>query len=159
EPIEETVGVVRGLRKLRSVSRTGQSDVVLEFAWGTDMDKASLEVRDKLEVLRLPLEVEPPVLLRFNPSTEPVMRLIFASTAEGRSEDVSELIRLRRYADEELKKRLEPVEGVAAVKISGGLEDEVQVLIDDQRLAQLKLSVNQVIERLRQENVNISGGR
>jgi HAE1 family hydrophobic/amphiphilic exporter-1 len=159
EPIEETVGVVRGLRKLRSVSRTGQSDVVLEFSWGTDMDKASLEVRDKLEVLRLPLEVEPPVLLRFNPSTEPVMRLIFASTAEGRAEDVGELMRLRRYADEELKKRLEPVEGVAAVKISGGLEDEVQVLIDDQRLAQLRLSVNQVVERLRQENVNISGGR
>ncbi len=159
EPIEEAVGVVRGLRKLRSISRTGQSDVVLEFAWGTDMDKASLEVRDKLEVLRLPLEVKAPVLLRFNPSTEPVMRLIFASTAERGGEEVSELMRLRRYADEELKKRLEPVEGVAAVKISGGLEDEVQVLIDDQRLSQLKLSVNNVIERLRQENVNISGGR
>ncbi|MCK7594940.1 efflux RND transporter permease subunit [Pseudomarimonas salicorniae] len=159
EPIEEAVGVVRGLRKLRSVSRTGQSDVVLEFAWGSDMDKASLEVRDKLEVLRLPLEVKAPVLLRFDPSTEPVMRMILASTAETGPEQVGELMRLRRYADEELKKRLEPVEGVAAVKISGGLEDEVQVLIDDQRLAQLRLSVNNVIERLRQENVNISGGR
>ncbi|MCB1554068.1 MAG: efflux RND transporter permease subunit [Xanthomonadales bacterium] len=158
EPVEEAVGVVRGLRKLRSVSRTGQSDVVLEFAWGTDMDKASLEVRDKLEILQLPLEVKPPVLLRFNPSTEPVMRLIYASTAEGVNEQ-QELMRLRRYADEDLKKRLEPVEGVAAVKVSGGLEDEVQVLIDDQRLSQLRLSVNQVIERLRQENVNISGGR
>lgn len=159
EPVEESVGVVRGLRKLRSISRTGQSDVVLEFAWGTDMDKASLEVRDKLEVLRLPLDVKPPVLLRFNPSTEPIMRLILASTAEGNSNEAGELMRLRRYADEELKKRLEPVDGVAAVKISGGLEDEVQVFIDDQRLAQLKLSVNAVIDRLRQENVNISGGR
>jgi HAE1 family hydrophobic/amphiphilic exporter-1 len=46
EPVEEAVGVVKGLRKLKSVSRTGQSDVVLEFAWGTDMDRASLEVRD-----------------------------------------------------------------------------------------------------------------
>ncbi|GIX36528.1 MAG: transporter [Lysobacteraceae bacterium] len=159
EPVEEAVGVVRGLRKLRSVSRTGQSDVVLEFAWGTDMDRASLEVRDKLEVLRLPLEAEPPVLLRFDPSTEPVMRLIFASTAAGRAEDVSELMRLRRHADDELKKRLEPVEGVAAVKIAGGLEDEVQILIDDRRLAQLGLSVDQVVSRLREENVNLSAGR
>ena len=65
----------------------------------------------------------------------------------------------RRYAEEELKKRLEPVGGVAAVKVAGGLEDEVQVLIDQDRLAQLNLDVNTVIERLRLENVNISGGR
>jgi HAE1 family hydrophobic/amphiphilic exporter-1 len=60
--------VVKNLRKLKSISRTGQSDVVLEFAWGTDMDQASLEVRDKLDVLRLPLESKAPVLLRFNPA-------------------------------------------------------------------------------------------
>ena len=69
EPVEEAVGVVKNLRKLKSVSRTGQSDVVLEFAWGTDMDQAGLEVRDKMEVLQLPLEAKAPVLLRFNPST------------------------------------------------------------------------------------------
>jgi HAE1 family hydrophobic/amphiphilic exporter-1 len=159
EPVEEAVGVVKNLRKLRSVSRTGQSDVVLEFAWGTDMDRASLEVRDKLEVLRLPLEASPPVLLRFNPSTEPIMRLVLTVPAELAGSEQGELTRLRRYADDELKKRLEPVDGVAAVKVSGGLEDEVQVLIDEARLAQLNLPVGSVIERLRQENVNISGGR
>ncbi|MBW8367362.1 MAG: efflux RND transporter permease subunit [Arenimonas sp.] len=159
EPVEEAVGVVKNLRKLRSVSRTGQSDVVLEFTWGTDMDQASLEVRDKLEILQLPLEAKQPVLLRFNPSTEPVMRLVLAAedTATGSAE--AELMRLRRYAEDELKKRLEPVGGVAAVKVAGGLEDEVQVLIDQNRLAQLNLSVSTVIDRLRLENVNISGGR
>ncbi|HEU0153578.1 MAG TPA: efflux RND transporter permease subunit [Arenimonas sp.] len=159
EPVEEAVGVVKNLRKLRSVSRTGQSDVVLEFAWGTDMDQASLEVRDKLEVLRLPLEAKQPVLLRFNPSTEPVMRLVLASTETTPGSEQAGLMRLRRHAEEELKKRLEPVSGVAAVKVAGGLEDEVQVLIDQDRLAQLNLDVNTVIERLRLENVNISGGR
>ncbi len=159
EPVEEAVGVVKNLRKLRSVSRTGQSDVILEFAWGTDMDRASMEVRDKLEVLRLPLEAKKPVLLRFNPSTEPIMRLVLSGQGEAAGNEVAELMRLRRFADEELKKRLEPVEGVAAVKVSGGLEDEVQVEIDQQQLARLKLSVGQVIDRLRQENVNISGGR
>jgi HAE1 family hydrophobic/amphiphilic exporter-1 len=159
EPVEEAVGVVKNLRKLRSVSRTGQSDVVLEFAWGTDMDRASLEVRDKLEVLRLPLEATPPVLLRFNPSTEPIMRLVLTVPPELADSEQGELTRLRRYADDELKKRLEPVEGVAAVKVSGGFEDEVQVLIDEARLAQLNLPIGSVIDRLRQENVNISGGR
>lgn len=157
EPVEEAVGVVKGLRKLKSVSRTGQSDVVLEFAWGTDMDRAGLEVRDKLETLNLPLEAEQPVLLRFNPSTEPVMRLVLSDANQGSSD--ASLVRLRRYADEELKKQLEPVEGVAAVKAGGGLEDEIQVEIDQQKLAQLNLGIGTVIDRLGAENVNISGGR
>jgi hydrophobic/amphiphilic exporter-1 (mainly G- bacteria), HAE1 family len=159
EPVEEAVGVVKNLGRLRSVSRSGQSDVILEFAWGTDMDRASMEVRDKLELLRLPLEAKKPVLLRFNPSTEPVMRLTLSASGETRGSEAAELMRLRRYAEEDLKKRLEPTEGVAAVKVSGGLEDEVQVDIDQQQLARLNLSVGQVIERLRVENVNVSGGR
>jgi len=158
DPVEEAVGVVKGLRRLKSVSRTGQSDVVLEFAWGTDMDQASLEVRDKLETLNLPLEVKSPVLLRFNPSTEPILRLLLTGKAGAEGGDAA-LMRLRRYADDELKKRLEPVEGVAAVKVGGGLEDEVQVLIDQSRLAQLRLPLDTVISRLSQENVNISAGR
>ena len=158
EPVEEAVGVVKNLRKLRSISRTGQSDVVLEFAWGTNMDRASIEVRDKLELLRLPLEAEKPVLLRFDPSTEPIVRMALASTRDTARFDEAELKRLRRFADEELKKRIEPVDGVAAVKVSGGLEDEIQVLIDQQKLSQLNLPISSVIERLRQENVNVSGG-
>ncbi|HEY0310322.1 MAG TPA: efflux RND transporter permease subunit, partial [Luteimonas sp.] len=159
EPVEEAVGVVKGLRKLKSISRTGQSDVVLEFAWGTDMDKASLEVRDKMEALSLPLEAEPPVLLRFNPSTAPIMRLVLSAKGAQAADSLGELTRLRRYADEDLKKKLEPVEGVAAVKVGGGLEDEIQVAIDQQKLAQLGVPIDTVIQRLQQENINISGGR
>jgi HAE1 family hydrophobic/amphiphilic exporter-1 len=159
EPVEESVGVVKGLRKLRSISRPGQSDVVLEFAWGSDMDQASLDVREKLENLNLPLDVEPPVVLRFNPSTEPIMRLVLTVPADFKGDTGAELIRLRRFADDELKKLLEPVEGVAAVKVGGGLEDEVQVRLDERRLAQLNMSASTVIDRLAQENVNISGGR
>jgi HAE1 family hydrophobic/amphiphilic exporter-1 len=159
EPVEEAVGVVKNLRKLKSISRTGQSDVVMEFAWGTNMDQASLDVRDKLEVLQLPLESTPPVLLRFNPSTEPVMRLVLTTPEKLSGSEQSELMRLRRYADDELKKRLEPVDGVAAVKVAGGLEDEVQVQLDADKLSQLNLPASTVVDRLKQENVNISGGR
>lgn len=161
QPVEEAVGVVKNLRKLKSVSRTGQSDVVLEFAWGTNMDQASLEVRDKMEALNLPLEAKAPVLLRFNPSTEPIMRLVLSNkTAAATDADaIRELTGLRRYADEDLKKKLEPVTGVAAVKVGGGLEDEIQVDIDQQKLAQLNLPIDTIIKRLKDENINISGGR
>jgi len=161
EPVEEAVGVVKNLRKLKSVSRTGQSDVVLEFAWGTNMDQASLEVRDKMEALNLPLEAKAPVLLRFNPSTEPIMRLVISAkdAAATDADGVRQLTSLRRYADEDLKKKLEPVSGVAAVKVGGGLEDEIQVDIDQQKLAQLNLPIDTVIKRLKEENINISGGR
>lgn len=159
EPLEESLGVVKNLRKIKSISRTGQSDVVLEFAWGTDMDQAGLEVRDKLELLRLPLEAKSPVVLRFNPSTEPIMRLGLVLPEKVTGSRQAQLIQLRRFAEEDLKKRLEPVDGVAAVKVAGGLEDEIQVAIDNERLSQLNLSVETVINRLRQENINISAGR
>ena len=161
QPAEEALGIVKGLRKLKSISRTGQSDVVLEFAWGTDMQQAGLDVRDKIETLQLPLEAKPPVLLRFNPSTQPIMRLALSSKQDGGNEAdaVRRLMELRRYADDDLKRKLEPVSGVAAVKVGGGLEDEIQVDIDQRKLAQLGLSLDTVIQRLQQENVNLSGGR
>lgn len=156
QPVEEAVGVVKNVRKVHSVSRTGQSDVVLEFAWGTDMDMASLEVRDKLDTLQLPLEAKKPLLLRFNPSTDPIIRL--GLSAQGEVGEV-QLKQLRRFADDDLKKRIEPVGGVAAVKVGGGLQDEIDVSIDQQKLARLGLDINDVVTRLKNENVNASGGR
>jgi len=161
-PAEEALGVVKGLRRLKSISRAGQSDVILEFAWGTDMQQAGLDVRDKMETLQLPLDAKPPLLLRFNPSTQPILRLLLSSknAAPNNAADAArELVELRRYADEDLKRKLESVTGVAAVKVGGGLEDEIEVAIDAHKLAQFGLSLDTVIQRLRQENVNLSGGR
>ncbi len=160
QPVEEAIGVVKNLRKIHSVSRTGQSDVILEFAWGTNMDQAGLDVRDKLDILQLPLDAKKPVLLRFNPSTDPIMRLSLSGTTAAKGElSEAELKQLRRFADDELRKRLEPTPGVAAVKVGGGLEDQIDVEIDQQRLQQLNLNVADVTKRLADENVNVSGGR
>jgi len=160
KPVEEAVGVVKNVRLVRSISRTSQSDVVVEFIWGTDMDLASVDVREKLDILELPLEAGRPVILRFDPGNEPIMRLAFVEDSEATANDSdTRLKRLRRYADERLKTRLEAVEGVAAVKVSGGLEDEIQILVDQQKLSQLRLSVEDVANRIRAENVNLAGGR
>ncbi|MDX1548284.1 MAG: efflux RND transporter permease subunit, partial [Rhodothermales bacterium] len=179
KPIEEALGVVKNVNEVTSISRSGQSDVVLEFAWGTDMDLASLEVREKLDALQLPLEVRRPVLLRFDPSLDPIQRFgltrkqpeALRADADGGARvapaglqaaetlDEGTLKYLRRYADEQLKKELESVLGVAAVKISGGLEDEVQVYVDQQKLGQLGIPIEQIAQVLGSENVNLSGGR
>ena len=160
KPIEEAVGVVRNVRVVRSVSRSGQSDVTIEFLWGTDMDVAGIDVREKLDILTLPLEASRPMLLRFDPSSEPIVRLglLFEEDA-GEASDEARLKTLRRLAEDRLKSDLEAQEGTAAVKVSGGLEDEIQIRVDQQKLSQLRLSIDQVAERIRTENVNLSGGR
>jgi len=159
-PVEEAVSIIRNVRQVRSVSRAGQSDVTLEFVWGTDMDVAGIDVREKLDLLQLPLEAKRPLLLRFDPSSEPVLRLAFLETGDrAREESVERLKSMRRFAEDRLKPDLEAVEGSAAVKVSGGYEDEVQVLVDQQKLAQLGLSIDTVTRRIRAENVNLSGGR
>ena len=159
-PVEEAVSIIRNVRQVRSVSRAGQSDVTLEFVWGTDMDLAGIDVREKLDLLQLPLEAKRPLLLRFDPSSEPVMRLAFLDRDAARQDEgVERLKALRRFADDRLKPDLEAVEGSAAVKVSGGYEDEVQVFVDQQKLAQLGLSIEAVTRRIRAENVNLSGGR
>ena len=157
EPIEEVLGVVKNVRTVKSVSRPEQSDVTLAFTWGTDMDAAGLEVREKLDVLTLPLQVQKPILLRFNPATDPVLRLSLTNTEEV-SDPSLNLKRLRRFGDEQLRRSLETVDGVAAVRISGGFEEEIQVHVDPLKLARQNIDINQVITRLREENVNLSGG-
>jgi len=167
KPIEEASGVVKNLKKVRSVSRAGQSDVTLEFNWGTDMNLASIDVREKIDLLTLPDDAKKPVLLRFDPSSEPISRYALISgkndklelASKATSDKVLELKRLRRFAQERIKTDLEAVEGTASVKISGGYEDEIQITIDQDKLAQKGLSIEAVANTLQQENVNLSGGQ
>ncbi|MGM0546460.1 MAG: efflux RND transporter permease subunit [Bacteroidota bacterium] len=176
QPIEEALGVVKNVQQVRSISRSGQSDVTLEFAWGTDMDFASIDVREKLDALQLPLEVDRPVILRFDPTLDPIMRYAFFIEEESaensadvdfaRYEDnsdfdsqISKLKKLRRHADEQIKKDLQSAVGVASLKISGGLEEEIEVGINQDRLSHLGIPISSINEVLGAENVNLSGGR
>ncbi|MDA2923144.1 efflux RND transporter permease subunit [Acidobacteria bacterium AH-259-L09] len=150
QPIEEAVGVVPGLTKMTSISRSGQSEVVLEFSWDTDMDLASLEVREKLDFVDLLRDAEKPVILRFDPSHDPIMRIRVYG-------DIS-LSALRYAAEEELKKHLDSTDGVAAIKVIGGLEEQIPIEVDEKRLAELGIPITEVTDVLRQENLNQAAG-
>ncbi len=130
----------------------------MEFEWGSDMDLAGLEVREKIDVLYLPLDVKKPLLLRFNPNLDPVVRLAL-SRDEKQDLTPAQLVSLRTFAEEDLRRRLESLAGVAAVRPDGGLTQEIQILIDNEKLSQLKLDISTINQRLKEQNINQAGGR
>jgi HAE1 family hydrophobic/amphiphilic exporter-1 len=150
KPIEETCGVVDNVVRISSVSRAELSEVTVEFAWNTNMDFATLKLREKLDLLRLPLGATKPIILRYDPNQEPIIKL-------GLTGD-TDLARIRYIAEREVKQALETIEGVAACSISGGLEDEIHIDLDEQKLSLLNIPITTVASRLAQENVNLSAG-
>ena len=158
-PMEEILGVVTGLTKISSASRGGYSDVVLEFAWDTDMDEANQDVLEKLDAIKpvLPTEVKQPLILRYDPTLDPVLTLSLSGEGEA-FVGIPGLKYLRRIADRDVRRLLEPIEGVAAVKIKGGLEEEIQVRLIEDQLRRTNISVQTVINRLQAENINLAGG-
>jgi hydrophobic/amphiphilic exporter-1 (mainly G- bacteria), HAE1 family len=149
-PIEEVVGVLQGLRTVRSVSRPGVSEVTLDFDWGSDMDQLSMEVREKLDRLILPEGTQDPIVLRFDPALDPIVRM--ALYGEG------SLTALRRLADRQLKQDFETLEGVASAQIRGGFEPEVQIEVNQERLAALGIPLDVLRQVVGVSNVNIPGG-
>ena len=99
-PVEEAVGVIPGVREMRSISRPGLSEVTLEFGWDEQMDFAALDVREKLGLVRLPREAEPSRVLRYDPSLDPIIRLAFSGERP--------LDELRQLAERWIKPRLDP---------------------------------------------------
>jgi multidrug efflux pump subunit AcrB len=148
-PLEEAVGVLRGLQTIHSVSRPGYSEVTLEFEWGSDMDLLSMEVREKIDRLIMPEEATDPVVLRYDPSLDPIIRLAISG---------GDLMVLRRLADKQIKQDFETIKGVAAAQIKGGLEEEIQVEVDQNRLAALGITLEQVRQVVGVSNVNLPGG-
>ncbi len=158
--LEERVGVINGVRRMHSISAAERSDVVLEFAWGTDMNTAAVEVREKLDLVRLPLDIERPSILRLNPNLDPIVRAAIVLRERGSAADLQpRLQELRRFTEDVVKKRLDPVLGVAAVLVSGGYQDEIAVNVNQERISQLGMNVEMLGQRLQAANVNLSGGR
>ncbi len=149
-PIEEVVGVLRGLQNIHSVSRAGMSEVTLEFEWGTDMDLLSMEVREKLDRLIMPQEATDPVVLRFDPSLDPIIRLALTGNED--------LTVLRSIAELQIKQDFETLKGIASASVKGGLEEEIHVDVDQSRLAALDITLDQVRQAVGIGNVNLPGG-
>ncbi len=150
EPIREAVSVLPGVQRVTSISKAGQSDVIVEFAWGTEMIYAVGDVREKIDRVFLPGEAKKPLILRYDPSLDPVMVL-------GLSGPLSTMD-LRQIAEDEIERELAEIDGIAAVKVKGGDEREILIAVDPTRLTAFDLDIQEIAQKLGAENLNASAG-
>jgi hydrophobic/amphiphilic exporter-1 (mainly G- bacteria), HAE1 family len=152
EPIEQRVQRVPGVERVESFTREGVSIVVLRFAWGTDMEFAALNVRERLDELRglLPIGASRPVVLRTDPRSEPIMALSVAGTGD--------LWHVKELAENVFRRRLEQIDGIAHAAVTGGLEREIQIDIDAARLESYGLTIDDVTAALAAANASAPSG-
>ncbi|PZU98888.1 MAG: cation transporter [Pseudanabaena sp.] len=154
KPLEEALALTEGVNQLFSRTREGQVRVDLFFDAGSDVDQALNDTVASFNRGRsqLPDVVENERIFKFDPSQFPIYE--FALTSSSLS-----LPELRLFADEELGRELSIVPGVAGVDVVGGVREEVQVNLDLPRLQSAGVNVNDVLDALRDRNVDVSGGR
>jgi HAE1 family hydrophobic/amphiphilic exporter-1 len=152
-PLEEVVGTISNIKTITSMSSEGTSMVVAEFNWGTDMDFATLQMREKVDLIKrfLPEGGEQPQIIKIDPSMMPVLQ-IGVTGGEDRAA-------LKRYAEDVIKSRLERIEGVASVSIGGGLDRQILIEVNPQELQSYGLSMGQIAQALSMENMNLPGGQ
>ncbi len=161
-PLEEMLSIVSGMVEISSISAPGLSEIVLEFSWDTDMNIAQQDVRDRLDLFDPPKEItQKPVILRYDPTRDPVMRVAITPGGEKGTpeEELKILTGIRDAAERHLKSDLEAETGIAQVAVKGGQEEEIQVLVDAEKIKNLGLSLQFVVNSLAQQNINLSGGQ
>ena len=156
--VEETVGTVKGVRRVSSISKEGTSIVICEFRWGTDMNFASLDVREKIDLVkeRLPKEAREPVVLKYNPFQ---MEAMVLSVSYNKDEtDPWRLVELRHFCKKNIKDELERIDGVAKVEIRGGEQKEILVEVDKGRILANQVSLLDIIKTLKETNITYPAG-
>jgi HAE1 family hydrophobic/amphiphilic exporter-1 len=151
-PVEEAMSAVPGVESVYSASSEGASNVRVTFSWGTDLDTASNDIRDRLDrvIPRLPDDAERPTLRKFDIANFPI--LIF-----GVSSKLNPL-QLRKLIDDQVKYRIERVPGVASLDVWGGYEREIQVNIDAGKVKAMDIPLDEIMNRIREGNITLPAG-
>ncbi|MCH7804879.1 MAG: efflux RND transporter permease subunit, partial [Acidobacteria bacterium] len=147
-PLERALSATPGIEEMTSTSSEGNSRIRLAFAWGTDLDSATDEVRSRLDRARgqLPEDADTPTVVKFDVSDFPIIFMGVSGDMDPRE--------LREFTDKQLKYRFERIAGVAQASVWGGLSREIHVNLDRSQMHSLRINPNQVIAALRRENVN-----
>jgi HAE1 family hydrophobic/amphiphilic exporter-1 len=151
-PIEEAMSAVPGVETVSSVSAEGQSSVRVAFDWGTDLDAAANDIRDRLDRVQrvLPEDAERPRLRKFDLASFPILILGVASNLDP--------IQVQSTLDHFVKNRIERIPGVASLDIHGGLDREIHVNLDADKISALGLPLDQILQRIKDENINLPAG-
>ncbi|OEF97647.1 efflux RND transporter permease subunit [Desulfuribacillus alkaliarsenatis] len=151
-PLEEVLGTIENLKDVQSVSQPGSSQVMIEFNWGTDMDFAVLDIRERVDMVKamLPEDANDPMVLKLDIGAMPIQMIGLSGGHD--------IVQLKEVAEDVIKPRLERVPGVASVGITGGKSREIQVVVDPERLNAYGLTLSQVSQTLMSENITLPGG-
>ena len=152
KPLENAVGTVSEIKTIRSTSSEGNSMVIAEFGYSTDMDVAALDMREKVDMVKgaLPTDASEPMVIKIDPNSMPVMELALSNG--------DDLAKLQIIGEDNIKPRLERLPGVASVTVSGGYENQVEVVVNQERLKGYGLTIDNLAQTLRAENLNLPGG-
>lgn len=152
-PLEQALSSTPGVEEITASASEGSASVRVSFTYGTNLDEAANEVRSRIDRRRgsLPEDAQPPVLYKFDVSQFPIMFLTAASDKMTGKE-------LRFFVEKNIQYRLERVPGVAEIRIRGGLRRQIQVNLDLKKIRALNLSLNQIVNTLRSENLNLPVG-
>ena len=153
KPLEEAVATVGNIDRISSISSEGNSVVVAEFNYGTDMDFATLEMREKVDLIKgfLPEEASDPMVMRIDPNMMPIVQIAIYNSGD--------LAHVQSFAEDVLKPRLERIDGVASVDISGGYKNRVEIKIDQQKLDGYGITTSYIAQIIGAENLNLPGGQ
>ena len=156
--VEEAAGTVKNIKKVSSVSKEGTSIVSCEFRWGTNMNFAAMEVREKIDLIKesLPKDSRDPIVLKYNPMQ--VEAMILSINYINDESDPWKMAELRQFCKKNLKDELERLDGVAKVEIRGGEQKEILVEIDKGRLLANQVSITEVISSLKDANITYPAG-
>ncbi len=156
KPIEDTLSTINGIDKITSTSAEGVSVVLAAFVLEKDAQLAATEVREKVASIRntLPREIIEPVINKFDPSASPIISFGILSKS-GRMN----LPQVRQFVDDTIKVQIQQVDGVGAVDLIGGLEREIQVEVNLDKMNALGISIAQITQAIRGENLNLPAGR
>jgi hydrophobic/amphiphilic exporter-1 (mainly G- bacteria), HAE1 family len=151
--IEDEVSTVNNVKTINSTSMENYSIIIVEFNVGTNIDFASIEIKDKVDAILndLPADVERPTIVKFDLNALPILNLAISSDRP--------LNEVYDVADNQVRDRLNRIDGVASIEIVGGLQREIQVNVSKEALLRYNLTINDVAAFIGAENKNIPVGR
>ncbi len=151
-PLEQVVNTVSGVKNVSSTSSEGVSVIMVELEWGTNLDFAAQDIRDQIGIYAsyLPEDASDPLVVKFDISQMPMV--FWGVTGDRPVNELKEII------EEEVAMRIERIEGVASSQVFAAETREIQVNIDKPALESRKISLQQVIQVLRMENLNLPAG-
>lgn len=152
KPLEQSLSTMSNVKNIQSLSSEGNSTIMVEFNWGTNMDVAAQDMREKIDLIKpyLPSSAQTPMVIKFDPSMMPVMYIALYGG--------DNIVQLKKIADDTIVSRLLRIEGVASVYADGGLERQITIRVDPDKLAFYGLSMQQIAGKLQMENLNYPGG-